>query len=47
VPLLAVTRLTEVMARRRTKPMIITHTLINSVALIGFTLLSGHVSWLP
>jgi hypothetical protein len=32
---------------RRTKPMIIAHTLINSVAFIGFSLLAGHVSWLP
>ena len=32
---------------RRTNPMIIAHTLINSVAFIGYTLLVGHVSWLP
>jgi len=32
---------------RRTNPMIIAHALINSVAFIGFTLLAGHVSWLP
>jgi len=32
---------------RRTNPFIITHTLINSVAFIGYTLLAGHVSWLP
>jgi hypothetical protein len=32
---------------RRTNPMIIAHTLINSVAFIGNTLLAGHVSWLP
>ena len=32
---------------RRTNPMIIAHTLINSVAFIGYTLLAGHVSWLP
>ena len=25
----------------------IAHTLINAVALIGYTLLMGHVSWLP
>lgn len=31
---------------RRTNPMIIAHTLINSVAFIGNTLLAGHVSWL-
>ena len=34
-------------AWRRTNPMIIAHTLINSVAFIGFALLAGHVSWLP
>jgi len=27
--------------------MIIAHTLINSVAFIGFALFAGHVSWLP
>jgi membrane protease YdiL (CAAX protease family) len=32
---------------RRTNPMIIAHTLINAVAFIGYTLLVGHVSWLP
>jgi len=32
---------------RRTNPFIIAHTLINSVAFIGYTLLAGHVSWLP
>jgi membrane protease YdiL (CAAX protease family) len=32
---------------RRTNPMIIAHTLINSVAFIGYALLVGHVSWLP
>jgi membrane protease YdiL (CAAX protease family) len=32
---------------RRTNPMIIAHLLINSVAFIGYALLSGHVSWLP
>jgi membrane protease YdiL (CAAX protease family) len=32
---------------RRTNPMIIAHTLINSVAFIGYTLLAVHVSWLP
>ena len=31
----------------RANPMIIAHTLINSVAFIGYTLLAGHVSWLP
>jgi membrane protease YdiL (CAAX protease family) len=32
---------------QRTNPMIIAHTLINAVAFIGYTLLAGHVSWLP
>ncbi|HEX6449671.1 MAG TPA: CPBP family intramembrane glutamic endopeptidase [Trebonia sp.] len=32
---------------QRTNPMIIAHTLINSVAFIGYALLVGHVSWLP
>lgn len=32
---------------RRTNPMIIAHFLINGVAFIGYTLLAGHVSWLP
>jgi membrane protease YdiL (CAAX protease family) len=32
---------------RRTNPMIIAHTLINSVAFIGYPLLAGHVGWLP
>jgi len=32
---------------RRANPMIIGHTLINAVAFIGYTLLAGHVSWLP
>lgn len=32
---------------RRTNPIIVTHTLINSVSFIGYTLLAGHVSWLP
>jgi hypothetical protein len=32
---------------RRTNPMIIAHTLINAVAFVGYTLLAGHVSWLP
>lgn len=32
---------------RRTNPMIIAHTLINTVAFVGYTLLAGHVSWLP
>jgi membrane protease YdiL (CAAX protease family) len=32
---------------QRTNPMIIAHTLINSVAFVGYALLAGHVSWLP
>lgn len=32
---------------RRANPMIIAHTLINTVAFVGYTLLAGHVSWLP
>jgi membrane protease YdiL (CAAX protease family) len=32
---------------QRTNPMIIAHALINSVAFIGYTLLVGHVGWLP
>jgi hypothetical protein len=32
---------------RRTNPFIIAHTLINAVAFIGYTLLAGHVGWLP
>ena len=32
---------------QRTNPMIIAHMLINSLAFIGYTLLAGHVSWLP
>jgi hypothetical protein len=32
---------------RRNMPMIIAHTLIDSVAFVGYALLVGHVSWLP
>jgi membrane protease YdiL (CAAX protease family) len=32
---------------QRVNPMIIAHALINSVAFIGYTLLAGHVGWLP
>lgn len=32
---------------RRVAPMIIAHTLIDSVAFVGYALLAGHVSWLP
>jgi membrane protease YdiL (CAAX protease family) len=32
---------------QRANPMIIAHTLINAVAFTGYTLLAGHVSWLP
>jgi membrane protease YdiL (CAAX protease family) len=31
----------------RVTPLIIAHTLIDSVAFIGYALLAGHVSWLP
>jgi membrane protease YdiL (CAAX protease family) len=31
----------------RTTPLIIAHTLIDTVAFVGYTLLHGHVSWLP
>jgi membrane protease YdiL (CAAX protease family) len=31
----------------RTMPLIVAHTLIDSVAFVGFILLAGHVSWLP
>ena len=31
----------------RVLPMIVAHTLIDSVALVGYTLLAGHASWLP
>lgn len=31
----------------RVVPLIVAHTLIDSVALVGYTLLAGHVSWLP
>jgi membrane protease YdiL (CAAX protease family) len=31
----------------RVGPLIVAHTLIDSVALVGYTLLVGHVSWLP
>lgn len=31
----------------RVLPMVIAHTLIDSVAFIGYDLLHGHVSWLP
>jgi membrane protease YdiL (CAAX protease family) len=32
---------------RRAAPMVVAHTLIDSVAFIGYALLVGHVSWLP
>jgi membrane protease YdiL (CAAX protease family) len=32
---------------RRVMPMFIAHTLIDSVAFVGYALLVGHVSWLP
>jgi membrane protease YdiL (CAAX protease family) len=31
----------------RTGPLVIAHTLIDSVAFIGYIVLAGHVSWLP
>ena len=31
----------------RAAPLVVAHTLIDSVALVGYTLLAGHVSWLP
>jgi membrane protease YdiL (CAAX protease family) len=32
---------------RRLAPLIIAHTTIDAVAFVGYTLLHGHVSWLP
>jgi membrane protease YdiL (CAAX protease family) len=31
----------------RVAPLIVAHTLIDTVALVGYTVLAGHVSWLP
>jgi membrane protease YdiL (CAAX protease family) len=31
----------------RVAPMIVAHTLIDTVAFVGYALLAGHVSWLP
>jgi membrane protease YdiL (CAAX protease family) len=31
----------------RVAPLIVTHTLIDGVTFVGYTLLHGHVSWLP
>jgi membrane protease YdiL (CAAX protease family) len=31
----------------RVGPLIVAHTLIDTVALVGYSLLAGHVSWLP
>lgn len=31
----------------RTGPLVVAHTLIDAVALVGYTLLVGHVHWLP
>ena len=28
-------------------PLIVAHTLLDVVAFVGYTALSGHVSWLP
>jgi membrane protease YdiL (CAAX protease family) len=33
--------------RGRVLPLIVAHTLIDSVAFVGYVLLAGHVSWLP
>jgi membrane protease YdiL (CAAX protease family) len=32
---------------RRVLPLVIAHTLLDTVAFVGYTALSGHVSWLP
>ena len=32
---------------RRTTPLVIAHTLMDTVAFVGYALLVGHVSWLP
>jgi membrane protease YdiL (CAAX protease family) len=32
---------------RRTTPLFIAHTLMDTVAFVGYALLVGHVSWLP
>lgn len=32
---------------RRVMPLVIAHTLLDVVAFVGYTALSGHVSWLP
>ena len=32
---------------RRAAPFIVAHTLMDSVAFVGYALLAGHVSWLP
>jgi membrane protease YdiL (CAAX protease family) len=32
---------------RRVMPLIVAHTLLDVVAFVGYTALSGHVSWLP
>jgi membrane protease YdiL (CAAX protease family) len=32
---------------RRTTPLIVAHSLIDAVAFVGYTLLVGHVGWLP
>ena len=31
----------------RVGPMVVAHTLIDTVAFVGYALLAGHVSWLP
>jgi membrane protease YdiL (CAAX protease family) len=32
---------------RRTTPLVVAHSLIDAVAFVGYTLLVGHVSWIP
>ena len=32
---------------RRLTPLVIAHTLIDTVAFVGYALLAGHVGWLP
>jgi membrane protease YdiL (CAAX protease family) len=31
----------------RTAPLVVAHTLIDSVAFVGYIVLAGHASWLP
>jgi membrane protease YdiL (CAAX protease family) len=32
---------------KRVMPFIVAHTLMDTVAFVGYALLAGHVSWLP